>query len=55
MLLVENRVYKYISRQLNIWDQEFIECEWIYLNRGEQPVDDEPELLVDFEKLTRKG
>ena len=51
MQRVENLVYRSSLQQLNICDLEFIECEWIYLNSDELQVDDEHELLVDYEKL----
>ena len=50
MQQVENLVYKSNSQRLNICDLEFIECEWIYPNSDERLVDDEHELLVDYEK-----
>ena len=51
---VENLVYKSSLQRLNIWDLEFIECEWICPNSDELPHDDEHEQHVDYEKLTLK-
>ena len=50
MQLAENLVCKSNLQPSSICDQEFIECEWIYLNNDELQVDDELEQLVDLEK-----